>query len=186
MVDAIILAGGFGTRLAPVLPHLPKALAPIRNSPFLELLLEQLQASGIVSKVVLALGHKAAHIEEYLRQKAYVFPIGLSIEDSPQGTGGAVRLALDKTASDTLLIVNGDSYFDLDLGAFWRAHLDKQGAGSIACREMEDTSRYGTLGINSSHGIHSFREKNGCHEKGWINAGIYLLHKDLFSSLPQA
>lgn len=186
MIDAIILAGGFGTRLSQTLPHIPKALAPIKRVPFLDLLLEQLQASGIISKVVMALGYKAAHIETHVSQKSYSFPIEFSIEPTPQGTGGAIVLAVEKTTTNTLLILNGDSYFDLDLAHFLRAHLEKKGMGSIACREMEDTSRYGTLEIDPSDRIHSFREKNGCNTKGWINAGVYLMQKELFSSLPQA
>lgn len=181
MIDAIVLAGGLGTRLAQTIPHLPKALAPIRETPFLQLLLNQLAQSGIVSKVVMALGHKASSIESFIHSQVYPFPIELSFEQSPLGTGGAVLNALPKTTTDTLLILNGDSFFDLSLADFYHFHQTQEGSLTIACRYVEDSSRYGSILFDEFQRIYRFIEKQPDSKSGWISSGIYLAQKNLFS-----
>lgn len=177
MVAAVILAGGLGTRLAQTVPHLPKALAPIQGVPFLQLLLQQLEKSGIISKIVLALGHKAASIQEFLTHTS--LPIHYSIEPSPLGTGGALLHALPQADGQTLLVLNGDSFFDLSLSHFLDFHRAHAADLSIACREVEDTSRYGSVEWDSTFQIRGFREKSSLSQPGWINAGLYLIQKDL-------
>jgi NDP-sugar pyrophosphorylase family protein len=181
MIDAIILAGGLGTRLAPILPHLPKTLAPIQKTPFLQLLINQLARSGIVSKIVMALSHKASAIESFIQSHSYSLPIEFSFEPSPLGTGGAILHALPKTTSDTLLILNGDSFFDLPLADFYHFHLTQKGSLTIACRYVEDCSRYGSILFDNSQKIYRFTEKSQTPTNGWINSGIYLIQRHLFS-----
>lgn len=182
MVTAIILAGGLGTRLAQVVPHLPKALAPIQGTPFLELLLRQLDQSKLISKVIFALGYRSNSIEHFLDRRLYSFAIELSIESTPLGTGGALLHALDKADNETLLVLNGDSYCDLSLSDFYNFHQNHKADISMACRRVEDTSRYGAVEIDSSQRIVSFREKSQAAQAGWINAGLYLMQKSLFTS----
>lgn len=182
MVTAIILAGGLGTRLAEAVPHLPKALAPIQGVPFLQLLLHQLEMSGIASKVILALGYKASPIQSFLQHRSYAFQLDFSIESTPLGTGGALLHALPQADSKTLLVLNGDSYFDLSLSAFLHFHCAQNGDLSIACQQVENTSRYGAIEIDPFHRITRFCEKSGSQQPGWINAGIYLMQKELLNS----
>ena len=181
MIDAIVLAGGLGTRLAQTVPHLPKTLAPIQKTPFLQLLLNQLAQSGLISKVVMALGHKASAIESFIQSNSYPLPIEFSFESSPLGTGGAILQALSKTKSDPLLILNGDSFFDISFSDFYRFHTAEKGSLTIACRYVEDSSRYGSILFDESQRIYRFTEKTQGSQPGWISAGIYLIQRDLFS-----
>ena len=183
MVTAIILAGGLGTRLAQTVPHLPKALAPIQGIPFLKLLFDQLEKAAIVSKIILALGHKAASIESFIQSQIPDIPLELSIELSPLGTGGALLHALNIPCSETLLVLNGDTHFDLPLSAFLNYHQTCKADITLACRQVPDTSRYGSVVFDSSSRITAFREKSSTPQPGWINAGIYLIEKKLLSPL---
>ena len=122
-MDAIVLAGGFGTRLATTLPNVPKALAPIQGVPFIEILLHWLERSGIVSRVVFALGHLSQVMSDYLSSRPSHIAIEFSIEATPLGTGGALLQALQKTNSTQILAMNGDSFFDLPLKAIREFHL---------------------------------------------------------------
>lgn len=184
MIDAILLTGGLGTRLAQTVPHLPKALAPIQGTPFLQLLFEQLHASGLISKIILALGYKASAIQSYCQSLPY--PIEFSIETTPLGTGGAILHALSKTTSSTLLVMNGDSFFDLSLSSFLAFHREQQSDFTIACREVEDASRYGAVEFDSRQRIVSFSEKSQSVKPGWINAGLYLIEKRVLSPFPHS
>lgn len=184
MIDAIILAGGLGTRLAQTVPHLPKALAPIQGIPFIQLLLKQLETSGIVSKIVFALGHKADAIQAFLQTQSTRIPIEVSVEPTPLGTGGALLYALNKTESETLLVLNGDTYFDLPLCHFFEFHQIREADITLACRKVKDTSRFGSVIIAPDQRIISFREKEPIPYPGWINGGLYLIEKNLLSSFP--
>ena len=186
MIPALILAGGLGTRLAQTVPHLPKALAPICETPFLHLLLRQLQRTGIISKIILALGHKASLIESTELPSGFSLPLEMSLESTPLGTGGAILNAMNKIDTDLFFAMNGDSFFDLSFGAFLNFHQSHQAALSIACTEVADTARYGSLKIDSSGRILHFGEKSSNVYSSWINAGIYLMEKKLFSNIPFA
>lgn len=186
MVCAIILAGGLGTRLAGVLPHLPKALAPIQQTPFLKILLQQLERAGILSKIILALGHKADNIQHFLKDQPCRVPIDFSIETSPLGTGGALLHALHKTSAKTLFVLNGDSYFDFHPSDFLAFHQTKGADISIACTYVKDSSRYGAVEIeNFSHRITAFNEKTLTCQPGWVSAGIYLMERAILSQFSE-
>jgi D-glycero-alpha-D-manno-heptose 1-phosphate guanylyltransferase len=184
MVSAIILAGGLGTRLAETVPHLPKALAPIRNVPFLKLLLEQIEASGIARNIVLALGYKADAIQTFVKNQRLALPVEFSVESAPLGTGGALLHALPLAPSDTLLVLNGDTHFDLSLPSFLDFHKTQEADATLACREVPDVSRYGSLLIDPFFRITSFREKSLTQEPGWINGGVYLIEKKALAEFP--
>ncbi|MBF8263328.1 MAG: transferase protein [Parachlamydiales bacterium] len=182
MLDAIILAGGLGTRLSQRVPDTPKALAPIRGFPFLHYLLSQLSNSRHVSKVILALGHQAEAIQTWISQKHFPWNIECSIETSPQGTGGALLLALTKTEKETLLVLNGDSFCDASIDDFYSFHKNHQSDLSITTMEANDTSRYGSIEFDANHRILQFREKSKFADRGWINTGTYLMEKQLIAS----
>lgn len=178
MLDAIILAGGLGTRLEKTVPHLPKPLAPINGTPFLDLLLKQLALSGQVRQVILAIGHKADQIKERYKETTFLF----SEETTLLGTAGGVKQALQLVETDQVWVLNGDSYFELSLHEMHLAHKKNGSDLTIACKEMEDASRYGSVLFNDDFRIKSFKEKESSKGCGWINGGIYLMKKDLLDS----
>jgi NDP-sugar pyrophosphorylase family protein len=133
----------------------------------------------------LALGHKAEVIQTFFQRKKLPFPAAFSIESSPLGTGGALLHSLTQATQETLLVLNGDSYFDLPISDFFRFHHDKKADFSIACCLVPDTSRYGRVEIDpATHRISSFREKTAATGAGWINAGIYLMQRSVLAPFP--
>lgn len=176
-MDAIVLAGGMGTRLKKLFPTLPKPLAPIQNVPFLEILLEQLEQSKVVNTVVLSLGYEAEQVQKWLETKSFLFPIEVVIEKKPLGTGGATLYALEKTTTEEVLVMNGDSYLDLCFEKFIEAHYRRRAEVSVAYRYETALARYGGLQIDKkTEKILSFVEK-GSLEKGFMNGGIYCFSK---------
>lgn len=173
MIDVIILAGGLGTRLRDTVPDLPKPLAPINGRPFLDILLNQIKPLPI-SKTILAIGYRATQIIDYYKSSSLEF----SIEDTPLGTGGALKKALEKSVAPYLLVMNGDSYLDFSLQALLQKNADLV----IACREVENASRYGKIKIEANGRISSFSEKSPIQEKGIINGGIYLMKRNLLDA----
>ncbi|PIS03459.1 MAG: hypothetical protein COT85_00050 [Chlamydiae bacterium CG10_big_fil_rev_8_21_14_0_10_42_34] len=179
MIDCIVLAGGLGTRLKETVPDKPKPLAPIQGTPFLDLLLNQLP---FASKIVLAVGYKASQIIDYYTNSP--LPLDFSIETTPLGTGGAIKHALQKTTTNDLLVLNGDSFLNLSFEPFIKAHQNANADLTIASVHVENASRYGRLTLDSqTNKIVGFQEKSLNVEPGWINAGIYLMKRDLFENL---
>ncbi len=187
-LDVLILAGGLGTRLASTVPHLPKVLAPIGNVPFLTILLRQLFLSqGMLSRIFFALGHKASYILSFLETISSPIPLIPLQEDTPLGTGGALLNAYPHTSSNTLLVLNGDSFFDLPLETFLQFHHTQNGQATLATRHVDDTRRYGLLQLDPTNRILALEEKPTHATPGWINAGIYLFQREWlapFARLP--
>ncbi|MBN2591423.1 MAG: nucleotidyltransferase family protein [Sedimentisphaerales bacterium] len=182
-ITAAILVGGKGTRLQSVVSDRPKALAEISGKPFLSYTFDQLINSGI-NRVVLCTGYMADKIETCFGDTYKSLDIQYSKEDEPLGTGGGLRLALPHLTSDTILVMNGDSYIDADLDAYINWFFKKERQVSLLLTEMDDTSRYGKVIINSNKEIAAFEEKSYNAGPGWINAGVYLIKKALISSIP--
>ena len=186
-VDAVVLAGGFGTRLRSVVPDLPKPMAPVAGRPFLELLLAALARRG-VGRAVLSLGYQADVIRRHFGDGFAGIELAYCIEDTPLGTGGAIRAALPLCHGAQALVVNGDTYLDLDLAALLATH-GGQGSESdpvIVGRALDDAARFGRLRCDGDHVV-GFSEK-GNAGPGIINSGHYLLPIALFagSALPAA
>lgn len=179
-MDCIILAGGLGTRLRSVLPHLPKALAPVQGTPILDLLIRHLILSGSISKITLAVGHLAEQVIQAFQNVP--FPIDFSCEDRPLGTGGATLKAMKKTTGDPVWVVNGDTYLDVSLSQMLAFHRAKRAGVTLACRKVENGDRFGTLELSTEGQILSFREKVG--GEGVVNCGLYLFNRALFENLP--
>lgn len=176
-LDVIILAGGFGTRLRSVVSGIPKSLAPIRGKPFLDFLLESLEKKEPITRVILALGFQSEVIQNYYRTHSFRFPIEYSIEKNPLGTGGASRLALEKTHSRDILILNGDSFLKFDLDAFVNFHQSRSAVASLLLAKVDDASRYGSVILNpQTNQVISFQEKSG-GAAGFVNAGVYLISR---------
>jgi len=183
--EAIILAGGFGTRLRPVISDLPKPMAPVNGKPFLHYLLSYLRHSGI-EKAVLSVGYMAEKIEAHFGKNYSGIAIGYARENEPLGTGGGIRLAMEQCAGAQALVLNGDTFFNVPLGQFSEAHLNHAADATLALRKVHDGSRYGTIETQESR-IVSFREKNpGAKGEALINGGVYALRKDVFFELTEA
>ena len=181
--EAIILAGGLGTRLRSVVSDRPKALADIAGRPFLAWQLDYLRTQG-VTRVVLSLGHLADLIVNRFGSRYADVDLEYAIEDKPLGTGGAIRFALTLCQSDSVFVVNGDTLAPVSL-----PHLigdDRDELLVMAALRCADISRYGGLQIED-HRVIAFREK-ACQGQGFINAGVYWIRRDIFAGreLPQA
>lgn len=187
-MEAIVLAGGLGTRLAARLNNVPKPMAPVAGRPFLEILLGQLRRAGC-ARVVLSVGHLHSVIENHFGSDFHGLRVEYAIESAPLGTGGAIRAALEKVTEDSILVLNGDTFLDADYGAMLRYHRQEAAPLTLAVTRLPDVSRYGGVVIEGSgEGLHV----TGFHEKGrtgagWINAGAYALPRDLRwpAELPQ-
>jgi NDP-sugar pyrophosphorylase family protein len=178
-----ILAGGLGTRLRPVLSDRPKVLAEAAGRPFLEWWLEALDAQGC-RDIVLCTGFKAAQVSAAFGSTHGHLRLRYSTEAQPLGTGGALRQALPLLASDPVLVLNGDSFTDINLNAFVREHFQRKARASLVLAAVADISRFGSVTFRSEGLVDGFREKDGNHTPGWINAGIYLFSRELLASLP--
>lgn len=179
MREAIILAGGMGTRLQKVVPDVPKPMAPVSGKPFLYHILKWLEKYDI-GKVVISAGYKADVIKEYFGDSFNLMSLAYAVEEKPLGTGGAVTFAAKMISGSVYLIVNGDTWFPIDLDRFWSFHSKSGNSFSIALKRMKDFSRYGTVECNGDT-ITRFNEKKYC-EEGLINGGIYLADSDFVES----
>ena len=182
--EAIILAGGLGTRLKEILPDLPKCMAPIAGRPFLFYVINYLRSQGI-EKFIFSLGYKHEKIEKYLNDQFSTLNYQCSIEEEPLGTGGAVWLALAMSTERNLAVINGDTLFKADLEALAAFHEERQADCTIALKPMQDFDRYGVVELNEDQSIKSFREKRS-YKSGYINGGTYILNagKFLHEALP--
>lgn len=178
--EVIILAGGLGTRLQPVIEGLPKAMAPVRGRPFLEYLLDYLAESGL-THAIMSTGHLSDIIQDHFREKYRGIKISYAFEDKPLGTGGAVVNAGKMVQKEQYFVMNGDTLFRADMRKMYSTHRDKKADITIALREAEDVSRYGCINMEEKGRIITFSEKEKKKGGGWINGGIYLMNKSVIS-----
>lgn len=182
--EAIILAGGFGTRLQTVVSDVPKPMAPINGYPFLNYQLNYLKYYGI-KRAILSVGYMHESITSYYKNNFNGVEIEYSIEESPLGTGGGIRKAISLCKSKSVLVLNGDSFFEIDLHSFSNHHYTFKSDFTLALRNVDNAARYGTIELSVSGGgrgqkIISFKEKNNEAKPGLINGGIYALNTDVF------
>ena len=182
MTTALILAGGLGTRLRDVLPDRPKPLALVAERPFIFYLLDQLDSAAI-SEVVLCTGFGHEIMEKEVGTSYKNMEIKYSREDTPLGTGGALRKALSHTSADQLIAMNGDSYAGVDLQEYINWHSTGEAEGSLLLTWKDDTSRYGQVSIDDQDRVTRFQEKDENQHEGWINAGVYLFSRTLMESI---
>lgn len=184
-MEAILLAGGLGTRLQSVVPDLPKPMAPIRGRPFLAILLDDLIRAGFTT-AVLAVGYRHEVIRDFFGEHYRSLSLIYSIEREPLGTGGAIALALKHISAPHCFVVNGDTFLELDYRAMLVSHLEENSTLTVAVLKVSDAGRYGALDIKGNR-ILGFIEK-GRFGPTMINGGIYLISRDLLSrySFPSA
>jgi len=176
--EAIILAGGLGTRLKSVLPNLPKCMAPVNGIPFLDILISYLKQQG-VEHFIFSVGYLKEAIIPHIRNHHPDLRVSFSEEDEPLGTGGAIFMALLKAEKKHVFIFNGDTFFNVNLDLLEEFHLKKKAHCSLALKPMNEFSRYGTVEISKDEIITGFREKKYT-VSGNINGGVYLLNRHTF------
>jgi len=185
-IDVIILAGGLGTRLKGIIPDLPKALSPINGRPFLDYILDFLEESDSVSNVILAVGYMADQIiETYTDRDEYNFEILFSREETLLGTGGAIKRALQYSTTDSAMVLNGDSYVDVRVNDVLAFHREKNASMTIIVKKIRNPDRYGLVRFDDTHRITSFNEKQTSATEGYINTGIYMFKRDIFSHIEE-
>lgn len=182
--EAIVLAGGLGTRLRSAVPDLPKCMAPVNGVPFVDHLIHYLQHQGI-KRFIFALGYKNEVFEVFLRNRFSPGEYRISVESEPLGTGGAILQASQLVEGENVLIVNGDTLFQVSLSKLATFHLDKKADCTIALKPMKTFERYGAVELNEDQSVSRFKEKQ-YFKAGLINGGVYTLflpsfHKKQFS-----
>jgi D-glycero-alpha-D-manno-heptose 1-phosphate guanylyltransferase len=184
ITEAIILAGGMGTRLRKAVSDVPKPMAPVNNRPFLAYLLDDLKNQKI-QHVVLSVGYQYEVIQNYFGTEYQGIQISYSIENQPLGTGGGIVLALEQCLQEAIFILNGDTFFKVNLSKLATFHHQTKADLSIALKAMKDFDRYGIVQTDGNK-ILQFEEKKYCSE-GYINGGVYALKKAFLSkqNLPQ-
>ena len=180
---AFLLCGGAGTRLRPVLADRPKSMAPISGTPFLELLLESLRSQGL-GDVILGTGYMGEKIENYFGDGSkFGIRIRYSKEQEPLGTAGALKLA-EPLISDPVLVLNGDSYVDWKLVPMLELFTAKNADLVIVVQAVADVDRYGSVALDQEGRVTQFVEKGAAAGPGLINAGVYLIRKQIVRDLP--
>jgi D-glycero-alpha-D-manno-heptose 1-phosphate guanylyltransferase len=176
--EAIVLAGGLGTRLRSAVPELPKCLAPVRGRPFIAYVTDYFRQQGI-EKFIFALGYKSDYFDDFFRES---FPDGgyaVSLEKEPLGTGGAIRQACTVAAGRTVLILNGDTFFRIGLAELSDFHEEKRADCSLCLRPMTDFDRFGVVELDDKARVSRFLEKQ-YYREGLINGGVYALDREAF------
>lgn len=180
-MECIILAGGMGTRLQSVISDVPKCMAPVAGHPFLYYLITTLIESGF-KHIILSLGYKHEVIEEWIGSNSFPIDISTVIEETPLGTGGAVKLALSKAGEDEVFVLNGDTFFEVNYAGMLDLHKKTRPTATLSLKRMEKFDRYGVVDMKDNR-ILRFNEKQYCDD-GLINGGIYLINRHELDSFP--
>lgn len=180
-MKAVILAGGFGTRLRDRVPDVPKPMAPVGGRPFLAHLLRYLQASTVVDHVVLSVGYRAEAIRAHFGNDFEGLPLSYAVEEEPLGTGGALALALRDAGEAPVLALNGDTFLQLDLPELVRWYDAQPEPLAMVLRHVDDAGRYGAIALEEGR-VRGF-DARGRSAPGWINSGLYVLQPTLFQQL---
>jgi len=180
-VEVIILCGGKGTRLASVSGELPKALMPVAGRPFIDILLENLLQYGF-RRFILSVGYRKDRIKEHFADQE--FAVDFSEEETPLGTGGAVKQAAQMTSSPSFMVVNGDSICRTNYLEFFDFHVQKGGIMSMVLSRPQSREDCGFVEIDQTNRIVNFAERNRCRTDCLVNAGIYLMRRDILSHMP--
>ena len=181
--DAIVLCGGAGLRLRDITGNGPKAMARIAGRPFLELLLQQLRRNGF-QRAILAVGYQQEVIRSYFAERTFGLQLAYSAESSPLGTGGALRNAVELLASNSALILNGDSYTNVDLAAFVAHHHESEADASLVVVPADGRGDGGTVLVDENGTVSRFKEKQGALGAQHLNAGIYMVSPSLLYGIP--
>ncbi len=177
--EAIILAGGLGTRLRSEVVDLPKCMAPVNGKPFLHYVIEYCKAEGI-ERFVFSIGYKFEMIVAYLQEEQKDLSYSCCIEKEPLGTGGAIMKACEYANDTTIAILNGDTLYRANLQDVYNFHIINQSDCTLTLKPMKEFERYGVVDIDEKGEVKKFKEKQ-FYQEGLINGGIYLLNKESFT-----
>lgn len=181
-MEAVVLAGGFGTRLKGCIDNIPKPLAPISGRPFLFYLLDYLYANGI-HRVIISTGYLAEKVEEAIGGSYRGMTVEYSVEDTPLGTGGGIKKALKKCTEDDVVVCNGDSFFDVDLFEMKKFHFNSGCPVTLAAKFIKNAHRSGLLELKNGR-LLGFTE-NGIAPSGFINGGVYFIKRRLLEEISE-
>lgn len=190
-MECVILAGGMGTRLRSVVSDLPKCMASVAGKPFLHYIVESLALAGF-DHIIFSLGYKHEYIEAWIAGLGPQDFTGMTtprfdfvVESTPLGTGGGVRYAFSKAREESVFVLNGDTFFDVDYAGMMALHNDSRALATVALKPMRDFERYGTVDLGDDGvSVTGFREKCHC-DAGLINGGVYVVRKSALDSLPE-
>lgn len=180
-MEAIVLAGGFGTRIQSVVADVPKPMAPVAGKPFLYYILHKIVKQRI-KRIVLAVGYKRESIINHFGSNFESAEILYSVEDEPLGTGGAIRKALQSAEGDDVLIINGDTYFDVRLNELLSFHQQGSFDLTMSLKPMENFDRYGTVLVDNKKVVGMVEKQPS--DKGLINGGVYVIKRSLLNKYP--
>jgi D-glycero-alpha-D-manno-heptose 1-phosphate guanylyltransferase len=172
--EAIILAGGLGTRLQSVVSDVPKCLAPVAEKPFLNYVIGFLKKNG-TEHFIFSVGYMHAMIEEYLAANYPQLNYSISSENEPLGTGGAIKSACNKCIEENALICNGDTLYKIDLSSLNELHVSVNATCTLNLKPLNYFNRYGVVELNQDHSVKSFKEKK-YYKSGLVNGGVYALN----------
>lgn len=175
--EAIILAGGLGTRLRQVLPDLPKCMAPVNEKPFLGYVTRYFQKQG-VEKFIFSLGYKSEVISDYIRSEFSPNDYLFSIEETPLGTGGAIKLACTKASGKNVFVINGDTLFKVDVNRLSMVHQEYDADCTLSLKPLPNIDRYNGVELNDDNSVKEFKEPRP--GSGLINGGVYALNASMF------
>jgi len=181
-LEAIVLAGGFGTRLRPCVDDLPKPLAPIGSKPFICYILDYLYSNG-VHRVIISTGYLAEMIEKSIGNRYRGMTVEYSREDTPLGTGGGIKKAIKMCTEENIIAVNGDSFFDVDLFEMRKNHIDSGCAVTLAAKFIKNAYRSGLLEFSGGK-LRGFLE-NGIAPSGYINGGVYFINRRFLENIEE-
>ena len=176
--EAVILAGGLGTRLRSVVADVPKCMAPVNGKPFLSFVIDHLQRQGI-ERFIFSLGYKSGMITDFLKKDFPSLRYALSIEDEPLGTGGAIKKALSVSEDKSVVVANGDTLYKADIVEMYQLHELSGAHCTLALKPMVNFDRYGVVELNEQCLVQAFKEKQ-FYESGLINGGVYAINRVKF------
>ncbi len=182
--EAMILVGGKGTRLRSAVSDRPKPMAEVAGRPFVEWLLALLHDQGI-RRVVLCTGHLGEQVEAHFGDgRRWDMELHYSRDPFPLGTGGAVRHGLDQIQGDRFLVLNGDSYCRCDIQTLTDVHLSRGAKATLWLVETDDCRRFGSVILAADGAVESFMEKSSRAAGGLVNAGVYLIERQVAETIP--
>jgi NDP-sugar pyrophosphorylase family protein len=185
-LPAVLLVGGMGTRLRSVVLNAPKPLASVGDKSFLELLVKQLHSQGIC-RLVMCTGYLADQIENHFGDgHGWDVAVEYSREMQPLGTAGAIKLAQRfLLEAPEFLVMNGDSFMEVDLSRLLQLHRERGAMVSMTVRQAENAGRYGTVKVGEANRVTGFAEKAGSEAPGIVNAGVYIFNREVLQQIPE-
>ncbi|MFQ5561917.1 MAG: nucleotidyltransferase family protein [Nitrospinota bacterium] len=181
-MEAIVLAGGKGSRLSSVVNDAPKPMAEINGKPFLEHLLYFLTGSGF-TRFILSIGYMGEKIEEFFETHRLKENIVFSKESKPLGTAGAIKLAETRLTSPCFFVINGDSFAEVDFDYMRKRAIERKANAVISLLRIQKPDRYGLVTLGEGGSVIEFGEKKQGLQTGFINSGVYCLQKEMLKMI---